>query len=276
MKQDFSGRIVFDESRETMEIDLSGVTFENSADVNLFYDFAEASIAGTGQDKWFFLINYGDCRIFPKAWLAHSLRGKKLNEAHSLGTVRYDASDETRAEIAKRAETDSFDANLFADRDAAVARIEELRAARPAKRVPAPSQYPEAEFARRIRFLDDIQVMDVDFSDFDFDTNSDVRAFYDHIEARIAATGRKWYFIVDYRNCRIDLRVWIAFSQRGKRLNLASSLGSVRYHTAPETEAEIRRQAATQDFRPNIRRNREEALARVEEMKAEAKRDRVE
>lgn len=266
-------RISFDFDTETMEADFSDLTLTDPAEVEAFYDRIEAKIAETGQDKWFFLVNYRNCRIMPEAWLAHSLRGKRLNLTHSLGSVRYDASDETRAEIARRANTESFDANLFDNRDAAVARIAALSAARPwaqRRKQLAPSQYDTAEFARRITFLEDEGIMDADFSNFTFDTNSDVHAFYNHIEERIAQTGRKWFFLVNYENCVIDLRAWISFAQRGKKLNIASSLGSVRYGTSKETEQEIRGQAARQDFRPNIRATREEALERIAEMKAEA------
>ena len=60
------------------------------------------------------------------------------------------------------------------------------------------------------------------------------------------------------------------YAQRGKRLNIAASLGSVRYATGSETEADIRLRAQSQGFRPNIRNTREEALERINEMKAEA------
>ncbi|MEZ5729447.1 MAG: hypothetical protein R3E48_16510 [Burkholderiaceae bacterium] len=54
------------------------------------------------------------------AWIAFASRGKKLNLAWSLGSVRYDASPETAAEIRARAGTEAFDPNLFPSRDEAV------------------------------------------------------------------------------------------------------------------------------------------------------------
>ena len=62
---------------------------------------------------------------------------------------------------------------------------------------------------------------------------------------------------------------WVQYARRGKSLNIAASLGSVRYAAGSEAEEEIRQRAQSQDFRPNIRNTREEALARIEEMKAE-------
>ena len=62
---------------------------------------------------------------------------------------------------------------------------------------------------------------------------------------------------------------WVRYAMRGKRLNEAASLGSVRYAAGSETEADIRLRAQSQDFRPNIRNTRDEALERIEEMRAE-------
>ncbi len=266
-------RIHFDAETETMEADFSDLTLEDPVVVGKFYDRIEERIAETGRTRWFFLVNYRNCRIMPSAWLAHSQRGKRLNVTHSLGSVRYDASPETKAEIERRAGTEAFDANLFDNRDDAMARIAELRRARPdwMTRKPTPSTHEPSDIAKRISFLEDEVIMDVDFSNFDFDRNADVHAVYDHIEQRIEQTGRdRWYFLVNYENCRIEMRAWIAFGQRGKRLNMAHSLGSVRYGASTDTEKEIRGQAERKDFRPNIRATREDALARIAEMKAEA------
>ena len=93
--------------------------------------------------------------------------------------------------------------------------------------------------------------------------------FYDHIEERIRATDRKWYFLVNMNDCRIMPEAWVQYARRGKRLNIAASLGSVRFATGSENENEIRQRAQSQDFRPNIRNTREEALARIEEIKSE-------
>ena len=63
------------------------------------------------------------------------------------------------------------------------------------------------------------------------------------------------------------MKAWVSFAQRGKKLNIASSLGSVRYNTLPETEAEIRAQAKTQEFEANIKDSCENALIQIAEMK---------
>ena len=274
MPENVDQRISFHPDLDIFEADFSDLTLTNPDEVERFYDRIEARIAATGQEKWLFLVNYRNCRIMPEAWLAHSMRGKRLNITHSLGTVRYDASPETSAQIARSANTENFDANLFDNRDAALARIADMRGKIPKwayRRRPAPSRYPESEFAARVRFDADRQIMEADFSNFSFDTNADVNNFYDHIEKRIAETGvARWYFLVNYTDCIIDMRAWISFSQRGKKLNIAHSLGTVRYGTSTDTEKEIRAQAGRQDFRANIRATRDAALARIDELKAGA------
>ena len=89
----------------------------------------------------------------------------------------------------------------------------------------------------------------------------------DLIEAEIAATGARWFFLVNYENCRIYEEAWVAWARRGKAVNIASSLGSVRYAAGSETEADIRMRAESQGFEPNIRNTREEALERIAEMR---------
>ena len=262
-------RLDFLPDLQVFDIDLSNVHFRTSSDVNAFYDRCEERIHESGEQWWFFLINYRGCRIDPAAWIAFSRRGKTLNLAHSMGTVRHDASQETRQQIERAAGTEAFDPNLFATRDGALRRIAKLPSTRREKIVHEPS-YTRADFEARIAFLPDEEIMDVDFSDFTFHHSRDVDDFYDFIEAAIAETGRKWYFLVNYNGTRIDPAAWVEYARRGKALNMASSLGSVRYAAGSETESEIRMRAETQDFRPNIRNTREEAIARIDEMKADS------
>lgn len=267
MAHAFDSRITFHDDIEVMEVDFSDFTFEASKDVNAFYDLLEDRIAATGQEFWFFLVNYHNTRINPEAWFAYSQRGKTLNKAHSQGSVRFDPSDETRAEIARRSQSEAFDANLFADRDEAINRLKSLPSRRRAV-ITHIASMTDADFAPRVTFDADLQVMDVDFSNVTFRHSLDVDNFYDFMEARITATRRKWYFLVNYEDCRINPEAWVQYAQRGKRLNLEFGLGSVRYAPGSETEAEIRLRAESQDFRPNIRNSRPEALARIAEMQA--------
>ncbi len=262
-------RIRFHRDHEAMEIDLSDLHLDTSADVNALYDRLEDRIRDSGEDKWFFVVNYRGNRIAPEAWVAHARRGKALNQAHSMGTVRYDASPETRARIEREAGTEAFDANLFAHRDAAMARIAQM----PSRRVVRPEQAPshsQADYEKRLAFIDAEGIFDVDLSGLAFNHSRDVNDFYDLAQEMIQASGRRWYFLVNYNGTRIMPEAWVAYARRGKELNEGGSLGSVRYATGSETEEEIRMRAESRGFRPNVRNTRAEALERIEEMKAEA------
>lgn len=249
-----------------MEIDLSDFTLENSADVNVLYDRLEARIAETGEELWFFLINYRGTKIDPAAWFAHSRRGKDLNLAHSMGTVRYDASEDTRRQIERSAGTDNFDPNLFADRDEAVERLKSMPSKRRAKIVHVPN-YSVEEFKNRITFLLEDQIVDIDLSNITLAHSRDVNDCYDGVEAALEAQGGKWYFLVNYENTKIFSEAWVQYAARGKAANETYSLGSVRYAPGSETETDIRLRAESGGFRPNIRNTREEALERIAEMK---------
>lgn len=266
--EQIDSRIRFDNAAQIMEADFSDLHLRTQPEVNAFYDRLEERIAETGEEKWFFLVHYSNSRIDPDAWFAYARRGKALNLAHSQGSVRVDASDETRRQIERDAGTENFDPSLFADKESAVARLATLPSQR-RKRVVHDANYASGDFVRRISFLPELGIMDADFSDFTFWHSTDVNDFYDHIEERIRATGRKWYFLVNLNNCRIMPEAWVQYARRGKALNVATSLGSVRYAAGSETERDIRQRAQTQDFRPNIRNTREEALERIAELKAQ-------
>lgn len=260
-------RLALHDAEQIFEVDLSHVHFHDSADVNVFYDRCEERIAGTGEDWWFFMVNYQGCRIDPAAWVAYARRGKALNHAHSMGSVRYDASPETRAQIERAAGTEAFDPNLFTTREAAMARLSGMPSKR-RERVTVEPNYGPADFCWRLVFRETEEIMDVDFSGFTFQHSRDVEDFYDFIEEAIRETGRKWYFLVNYNGTRIEPAAWVAYARRGKRLNIGASLGSVRYAAGSETERDIRLRAESQGFRPNIRNTRAEALARIDEMKS--------
>ncbi|WP_425100351.1 hypothetical protein [Tropicibacter sp. S64] len=268
---DFDPRIRFDDARQTMEVDLSGLNFTDSAMVNRFYDRIEARIAQSGEDLWFFLINLHGLRVDSSAWIDYARRGRSLNMAHSMGTVRFDASPETARQIERDARTERFDPNLFTNRADALVRLDALPSRRRSGGVLHDPNYTLGDFVRRVHFDPEAGIMEIDFSHFTFFHSRDVGDFYDHIEERIADTGAdKWFFLINYDGCRIEPAAWVQHAFRGKKLNLAHSLGTVRYAPGSETAEEIRRRATSQDFRPNIRNTRDEALARIDEMRSTA------
>lgn len=265
----FDTRITFHDALETMEADFSDFVFDSSETVNRVYDALERAIRDTGEDKWFFLVNLNATRIEPEAWLAYSRRGKVLNLAHSMGSVRFDASEETRRQIARAANTEAFDPNLFDNREAAIARIEEMPSTRVLRRVQHDPNYTQADIVRRVHFDENSVIMEADFSHMTFHHSRDVDDVYDYIEARIRDFDRKFFFLVNLNGCEILPEAWVRYAHRGKRLNEAASLGSVRFAAGSETEEDIRMRAQSQNFRPNIRNTRDEALALIGEMRAE-------
>jgi len=266
----FDPRIRFHEDLQIMEADFSNFNFSSSAVVNAFYDRLEDRISATGEEKWFFLVNLCGTRIDSSAWIAYSRRGRDLNMAFSQGSVRFDASEETRRQIERAANTEAFDPNLFSNRDAAIERIKSLPSDRKAKSTQTSNHTPE-DIRSRISFDDAATIMNVDFSNFTFHHSRDVNDVYDHIEERVKETDRKWFFLVNLEHCQIMPKAWVQYAHRGKMLNIAASLGSVRFAPGSETEEEIRLRAESQDFRPNLFNTREDAIERIAEMREELK-----
>lgn len=267
---DFAARTSFHVDEDIMEVDFSDVTFEYSRTVNAFYDHLDAAARETGR-KWFFLVNYLNTKIMAEAWIAFHYRGKLLNLSYSLGSVRFSADDETRAAILVRSEAEEFDPNLFASRKAAVAHLRKLRGAMTdaafSRVVKLPREAEDPGFAKRVTFHPGLKIMEVDFSNVTFNSARTVDAAYDAIEDRLETTGSKWYFVVNYKNCEILPDAWVAFANRGKRLNLARSLGSVRYAAPDETADAIYADSRKEGFDPSLFDSREGALAMIAEMR---------
>lgn len=260
-------RIVFHDDSEIMEVSFENLSLSNSLDVNQFYDRIEERIAETDEALWFFLVNYCETRIDSDAWFAFSRRGMELNKAHSMGSVRFDASEITRKQIERDAGTEAFNPNMFFDRESALARLQELPTKRRKKVVMKPN-FDRRDWNWRIDFKPDDQIMQVDFRNFSFEHGRDVHDVYDFIESQVKSTGRKWYFLISYEGTRIQSPAWVEYAARGKKLNQEFSLGSVRYAPGSETETDIRLRAESQGFRPNIRNTYAEAYQLIVEMKA--------
>jgi len=262
-------RIIFHDDLQIIEFDLTGFNFDGSAITNRFYDRVEDRIAESGEALWFFLVNLSDTRIDHDAWFSYSRRGKALNLAHSMGSTRFDPSEVTRRQIAFAADTEAFDPNLFTNRDDALARLKSLPSKR-RKFISHDPSYTRDDFVKRLSFDAATEIMEVDLSGFVFYHSRDVDDFYDYVAEERAATGRKWFFLINMNGCEIHPAAWVRYSHRGKQLNIDGSLGTVRYATGSETEETIRMRAESQGFRPNVRNTRDEALARLDEIKAEA------
>jgi branched-chain amino acid transport system ATP-binding protein len=122
-------------------------------------------------------------------------------------------------------------------------------------------------FSDRIKILEALEVLDVDFSDMKFATPGEIDAFYDEVDRLLEATGRRWYFLVNYTNCTITDEVWDHFGARGKHSNVTYGLGSVRFGMSAPTRQTIRERAMLAQFRANVFETREEALVALGELR---------
>ena len=148
--------------------------------------------------------------------------------------------------------------------------VEDLAAAvyAAARRPESPATAARAEtseYANRVHVLPELDVIELDFSDFQFDSAGTVNAFFDHIEEIVDATGRDWYFLVNYRDCTVWPEAWVAFAHRGKRISVNHAHGTLRY---AETSADDDAPTATPGAGSDLYPSRDAALARIAEMRA--------
>ncbi len=122
---------------------------------------------------------------------------------------------------------------------------------------PAPAT--DARFAERIHLLDELDTIEVDFSDFVFDSSDTVNAFFTAIEDTLAGAGRDCFFLANYTDVRIWPEAWVAFAHRGKKITVGLSLGTVRY-TLGEG-------AGPGSADADMYHSREEALAAIEDLR---------
>ena len=115
----------------------------------------------------------------------------------------------------------------------------------------------------RLSFNDEYETFEVDFSGIAFDSKGQIDTIYDEIDRRLAASGRRWYFLVNYIDCTIAPDVWDAYAARGKKSNIEFGLGSFRIGAANKTREEIRARSQADKFRANLFATREETLAAI-------------
>ena len=120
----FAERINVDHDNQIIEIDFSEFVFKSSALVNAFFEDIDQVIEDSGH-RWYLLVNYKHCSVWPEAWVAFAHRGQKVNQSYSLGTVHY-------IEAEGEDWRNSFgvdDPNTFHSRKEALERIEGLKRA---------------------------------------------------------------------------------------------------------------------------------------------------
>ncbi|MGH1464565.1 MAG: hypothetical protein ACRBBQ_04320 [Cognatishimia sp.] len=262
----FDIRLTIHEELECIEADISSFYFHNAEVVHRFYDNIEAHIAKTGHNKWFFLINYSRCHITPKAWPAFALRGKRLNLAHSQGTVRFDATPEMRLEIESRAQSENFDANLLADRDAALKRVAELPSSRRAVAPSVVRTVDVALFERRLQFKPEELILELDHSELKFQEAADVDAYFGYVEQQIKATDRRWFFLICNTGCEVAQPAWVRWAFRLRRLIKGAALGAVHYGLTSEQREDLNRMTVQDGLRNIICDSRDDATLKLASM----------
>ncbi len=119
----------------------------------------------------------------------------------------------------------------------------------------------------RISEIVGTNILEIDFSDFVFSSSDIVDQFYDAIEAKIAASGHDWYFLVNYLDVRVWPEAWIAFAHRGEKINATSSLGTVHYVEHEDSNDKETEKPLARSYDPNLHDTRDQALAAIEQMK---------
>ena len=121
----------------------------------------------------------------------------------------------------------------------------------------------ESRYDDRIRFFEELQIIEVDFSDFVFASSKIVNDFYDRLDQLIESSGERWYIIVNYHHCSIWPEAWVAFAHRGQKVNVSYSLGTVRYFDASAVDEDS---PLLSD--PELFESRDKALARIEQLRS--------
>ncbi len=120
----------------------------------------------------------------------------------------------------------------------------------------------DSGYADRIQFFKELQVVEIDFSDFVLTSSKMVNDFYDLLDQLIESTGQQWYIVVNYHNCRIWPEAWVSFAHRGKKVNVSYSLGTVRYYDASAIDDD-----STLLSDPELFSSRDQALAHIEALR---------
>src|SRR5439155_18269394 len=136
-----------------------------------------------------------------------------------------------------------------------------------ADEAPAMNRMDEPTFAARIVFHDAIETVEIDLSHLTFETPAQVDVFYDVADRMLDATGRRWYFLVEYSDCVITAEAWDRYAARGKQTNIAHSLGTVRVGASAQTREAIRERAGREMFRANMFATRDQAMLALGEMR---------
>lgn len=128
---------------------------------------------------------------------------------------------------------------------------------------------PTLEYIDRVHILEDEKTVEINFTDIHFTDSEIVNAIYDTIESVVEATNRKWYFVVNHKDCRVWPEAWVAFAHRGKKINFMYSLGTVQFetgHAVPENQR-FKRNSAGVEVKEAL--TRDDALAMIADLRSD-------
>lgn len=113
-------------------------------------------------------------------------------------------------------------------------------------------------YRERIRILDDLNAVEIDFSDMTFDSADTVNDFFDVIVEVVEPLGRRVYLLVDHTDCRVWPEAWVAYAHRGKEVRVTFSIETVRYENDPDADPR-----AVPPYEGDVFPSRDAALAHI-------------
>lgn len=124
-------------------------------------------------------------------------------------------------------------------------------------------------YTKRITIYDDLNIIEIDFSDFTFDTSCQVHAFYDSIDACAQETGKRLFFLMNYEDCKILPEARNAFAKRSKKSRKDHSLGTVKFDVHAQKHDILSDEAGINNLLSDFFLSRKEAMIRLVQMRSE-------
>jgi|GEM_PF-672421 len=122
------------------------------------------------------------------------------------------------------------------------------------------------EFAARMKVLEDLDTIELDFSGFVFMNSATVNAFFDHILQFVESRDRYWFFLVNFEGCRVWPEAWVAYANKSKEVRVRFSYATLRYdESIGRNPDEALRTATEEDMFPS----RDAAVAEIERIRRE-------
>ncbi|MEQ8440815.1 MAG: hypothetical protein RIM33_09365 [Alphaproteobacteria bacterium] len=121
-------------------------------------------------------------------------------------------------------------------------------------------------FSARITVLEELDTIELDFSDFVFTSSAVVNAFFDHILRLLESRGRFWFFLVNCEDCRVWPEAWVAYANKSKEVRVKYSYATLRYDESMSRNPEDTSKASAEE---DIFPARDIAIAEIERIRRE-------